>query len=131
MDQSTEFSIAGYKSLVAKFINANYRFSDFTQKNSNERVVIFRHDIDFSTQGASLTGTLSTFVSSGTPTDDFITADTSIETVNVPIHLSDVTVNNLQNIEEKESWFESLNPIKLFRSKVKNVSNNTEIKKLE
>ena len=40
-------------------------------------------------------------------------------------------INNLQNIEEKESWFESLNPIKLFRSKVKNVSNNTEIKKLE
>ena len=52
MDQSTEFSIAGYKSLVAKFINANYRFCDFTQENSNERVVIFRHDIDFSTQAA-------------------------------------------------------------------------------
>ena len=56
MDQSIEFSIAGYKSLVAKFINADYRFCDFTQENSNERVVIFRHDIDFSTQAALLAG---------------------------------------------------------------------------
>ena len=40
-------------------------------------------------------------------------------------------INDLQNIEEKESWFESLNPIKLFKSKVENVSNNTDIKKLE
>ena len=40
-------------------------------------------------------------------------------------------INNLQNIEEKESWFDSLNPIKLFKSKVKNVPNNTDIKKLE
>ena len=52
MDQSTEFSTLGYKALVAKFIDANYRFCDFTQKNSDERVVIFRHDIDFSTQAA-------------------------------------------------------------------------------
>ena len=40
-------------------------------------------------------------------------------------------INDLQNIEEKESWFESLNPIKLFKSKVENISNNTDIKKLE
>ena len=40
-------------------------------------------------------------------------------------------INDLQNIEEKESWFESLNPIKLFKSKVENVSDNTDIKKLE
>ena len=40
-------------------------------------------------------------------------------------------INDLQNIEEKESWFESLNPIKLFKSKVESVSNNTDIKKLE
>ena len=52
MDQSTEFSTLGYKALVAKFIDANYRFCDFTHKNSDERVVIFRHDIDFSTQAA-------------------------------------------------------------------------------
>ena len=39
-------------------------------------------------------------------------------------------INDLQNIEEKESWFESLNPIKLFKSKVESVSNNTDIKKL-
>lgn len=52
MDQSTKFSRLGYKSLVTKFIDANYRFCDFTHKNSNERVVIFRHDIDFSTQAA-------------------------------------------------------------------------------
>ena len=40
-------------------------------------------------------------------------------------------INDLQNIEEKESWFESLNPIKLFKSKVENVSDNADIKKLE
>ncbi len=40
-------------------------------------------------------------------------------------------INDLQNIEEKESWFESLNPIKIFKSKVENISNNTDIKKLE
>lgn len=52
MNQNTEFSMVGYKSLVARFLDANYRFCDFTQKNSNQRVVIFRHDIDFSTQAA-------------------------------------------------------------------------------
>ena len=52
MSQSTEFSVLGYKSLVATFLDANYRFGDFTHKNSDERVVIFRHDIDFSTQAA-------------------------------------------------------------------------------
>lgn len=52
MDQSTEFSTLGYKTLVAKFLNASYRFCDFTQKKSDERVVIFRHDIDFSTRAA-------------------------------------------------------------------------------
>ena len=40
-------------------------------------------------------------------------------------------INDLQNIEEKENWFESLNPIKLFKSKVENVSDNADIKKLE
>jgi len=39
-------------------------------------------------------------------------------------------INDLENIEEKESWFESLNPIKLFKTKEKNVSNNTGIKNL-
>ena len=52
MVQNTEFSLAGYKSLVSTFLDANYRFSDFTQKNSDEKVVIFRHDIDFSTKAA-------------------------------------------------------------------------------
>ena len=40
-------------------------------------------------------------------------------------------INDLQNIEEKENWFESLNPIKLFKSKEENVTDNTDIKKLE
>ena len=39
-------------------------------------------------------------------------------------------INDLENIEEKESWFESLNPIKLFKTQEKNVSNNTGIKNL-
>ena len=52
MDKSTEFSVMGYKLLVTQFLDANYRFCDFTQKSSDERVVIFRHDIDFSTQAA-------------------------------------------------------------------------------
>lgn len=52
MNQSTEFSVLGYKSLVARFLDANYRFCDFTYKDFDERVVIFRHDIDFSTRAA-------------------------------------------------------------------------------
>ena len=44
--------MVGYRSLIAKFLDANYRFCDFTQMNADERVVIFRHDIDFSTRAA-------------------------------------------------------------------------------
>ena len=52
MDQGNEFSVASYKSLISKFLVANYRFCDFNQKTHDERVVIFRHDVDFSTQAA-------------------------------------------------------------------------------
>ena len=52
MEQGIEFSAVGYKSLISKFLEANYRFCDFNQKNYDERIVIFRHDVDFSTQAA-------------------------------------------------------------------------------
>ena len=56
MYQSAEFSMLGYRSLVAKFLDANYRFVILTKK-FDERVVIFRHDIDFSIQAARDLGT--------------------------------------------------------------------------
>ena len=40
-------------------------------------------------------------------------------------------INNITNSEENINWFESLNPIKLFKSKKVNDSKNNEIKSLE
>lgn len=52
MKQSGKFSANGYRSLVTRFLDANYHFCDFSQKNFNEPNVIFRHDVDFSTKAA-------------------------------------------------------------------------------
>ena len=37
-------------------------------------------------------------------------------------------INDIDNVEDDESWYESLNPIKLFKSKLQNDSNDTDIK---
>ena len=37
-------------------------------------------------------------------------------------------INDIDNIEDDESWYKSLNPIKLFKSKLQNDSNDTDIK---
>lgn len=37
-------------------------------------------------------------------------------------------INDIENIEDDVSWYESLNPIKLFKSKLQNDSNDTDIK---
>ena len=39
-------------------------------------------------------------------------------------------INDIDNVEDDESWYESLNPNKLFKSKLQNDSNDTDIKSL-